>query len=329
MYSSSPPPLDDGTEIDDEFGEFGGFSGVGSSTLGYSDFDLEDHHENFMPQHHFVPGHEYSSHADGFADFHSASASDGKVFLSDFSRPAEEVLNDMTIMLNSTAVDDVGTVNEHCINSDSKTSSKLATEEFARFQEADVKDEFGDFGSMGTDSLQTFANFSESPAEKDVQTELTVYPEGDLESGEDGTTTTITKSDDDEDFGEFGSIQEANNESEFAGFKSDDFTAGEQDTEWNAFGDSVAESTSWATFGEEESHGALKEEISQCSRTEVALSNDKQLTGWADSTPVQHIGEEPQSQRCYYKVLKQMELEPGPSGPEVRTVPLQHQSPLP
>ncbi|XP_059504288.1 aftiphilin-like [Stegostoma tigrinum] len=642
MYSSSPPPLDDGTEIDDEFGEFGGFSGVGSSTLGYSDFDLEDHHENFMPQNHFVPGHEYSSHADGFADFHSASASDGKVFLSDLSRPTEEMLNDMTIStdkdvirskssvnvfgctvteqrmesikltdvtarfgnlakdahaigfeseeycnskkanpeiltngystkditqsqgienivnksgqneqkatnahisnlwsesmpgqmedftefsafsnikepvelagettsptlsliskmplkgdhntgnhsvirelpdvqvspnfavdgdnlevtsnrngtnadlehtqcqssepstsadtsfpnhdwntsesmehiatqnqnaqqpvpefletlketinvesseiqlstdqsgsvkqtgaevdleictlneegigvfsdnvphrigtieqghavsgepvatdrkrtegiesdqcgissdslrdgdfasfsleVNSAAVDDVGTDNERCINSDSKTSSNLATEEFATFQETDVKDEFGVFGSMGTDSLQTYANFSESPAEKNVQTELTVYHEGDLESGEHGTTTTITKSDD-EDFGEFGSIQEANTESEFAGFKSDDFTPGEQDTEWNAFGYSVAESTSWATFDEEESRGAVKEEISQCSRTEVALSSDKQLTGWADSTPAQHIGEEPQSQVSLLKRLERV-----------------------
>ncbi|XP_072437665.1 aftiphilin-like [Chiloscyllium punctatum] len=631
MYSSSPPPLDDGTEIDDEFGEFGGFSGVGTSTLDYSDFDLEDHRGNFMPPNHFVPGHAYSSHPDGFADFHSASTSKSKVFLSDFARPAEEMLNDMTIstdkdvirskpsinvfdctateqtmesmkltevaarfdslakdacaidleseefsndkkanpeiltngyptndithsqgiesivntndqnaqtatnahisnlwsesmpgpienftefsafsnvkepdltgetssislstiskvplkgehiagnhsalgelpdvqvssnftvagdklkvasngmggngtnaaiehtqchssdpstsadasfpnhdwsssepmehieiqnqnaeqpvheflgivkeainiessevqlkanqsdsekqagaeidletctpneedvgvcsdsvahrtsmieqdhavngeplvtdgqrteeiesdhfeisrskclrnvdfatfspVLNSAAVDDDGTVTMHCRNSDNKTSSKLATEEFATFQEAGVKDEFGDFGSTGADSLQTFANFSESPAKKDVHAELAVYHEDGLEFSEHGTTTTITKADD-EDFGEFGSIQEVNNESEFAGFKSDEDFTTEQNTEWNAFGDSMAESTSWASFGEEQSVGAFKEEISQCSRTEVALSTVKHLTGWVGSTPVQHIGEE-------------------------------------
>ncbi|XP_078261809.1 aftiphilin-like isoform X2 [Rhinoraja longicauda] len=88
MYSSSPPPLDDGTEFDeDEFGEFGGFSGVGTSTLGYNDFDLEDPHENFMSQNHFVPGHEYSSDPHVFADFHLAGACEGKDILSDFSKP--------------------------------------------------------------------------------------------------------------------------------------------------------------------------------------------------------------------------------------------------
>uniref|UniRef100_UPI00398F704A aftiphilin-like isoform X2 n=1 Tax=Pristiophorus japonicus TaxID=55135 RepID=UPI00398F704A len=646
MYSSSPPPLDDGTEIDeDEFGEFGGFSGVGTSTLGYTDFDLEDHDENFMPQNHFMPGHEYSCDTDGFADFHSAGASEDKGFLSDFSRPAEGMSNDMSIstdkdvtrskssrsvfdcttteqttesikqsevtdrldsltkdigtidlepeeqeeccngsktnpeiltngyptidstysrgienmdntsdqkgqkvinahitelfsnsmpssiedfsefsafsnvkvstnlteektsrslptiskappkaehnagnhsalgklpdiqlssnvamdgdklkavreptegkcvasdckhangtntdvdntqchssepstavdasipnndwnlsesmehietrdqnaqqlvhesldivkettttesteirldtdlskckkqdilepdletciceeeefgvftdsivcrestfeqdhtvieelqatdlkrteendsdhfgisssncsldgafstfspVLNSNAAeDDFGTIDVHPVDSDSKIASKLTTEEFATFQEAGVQDEFGDFGHMSTDSVQTFANFSESPAEKDVVPEL-VHHKGDMGFSEHGTTATVTKSDD-EDFGEFGSIQQTKNGTEFAGFKSDeDFSSDGQDTEWNAFGDSVAESTSWAAFGEEQSIGAYEEEMNQCSRTEPALSSSTQLTGWEATTPVQPIEE--------------------------------------
>ncbi|XP_067845615.1 aftiphilin-like isoform X2 [Heptranchias perlo] len=633
LYSSSPPPLDDGTEIDedDEFGEFGGFSGVGASTLGYTDFDLEDHRENFMPQNHFVPGHEYSSDTDGFADFHSAGASEGKDFLSDFSRPAEGMSNDMPIsidkdvtrskssksvfdcttesikqtevtgtldsltkdvstidlepeeqcngsktnpeiltngyptidsthsqgietmdntsdqkgqkatnahiselcsdsmpspiedfaefsafsnvevsanlteektirslptisevplkaernagnhsalgklpdiqvsskvivdsdkltavreptegkfaasnckngndththadvdhthsefstavdtsipnsdwnssesmehietkdqnaqqsvhesldivkeisttestairldtdlseskkqeilepdletcisdeeglgvftdsvvcrestveqehavieelpatdmkrteendsdhfgisrsncspdsdfstfspVLYSNATDDFGTVDVHPIDSDSKTASKLTTEVFATFQEPGVKDEFGDFSNVSADSPQTFANFSESLAVKEVVPELLVH-EGDMRFGEHGTGTTAAKTDD-EDFGEFGSIQQAKNGAEFAGFKSDEeFSADGQDTEWNAFGDAVAESTSWAAFGEEQCIGACKEEISQCSRTEPASSSNAQLTGWANTTPIQ------------------------------------------
>ncbi|XP_078086545.1 aftiphilin-like [Mustelus asterias] len=626
MYSSSPPPLDDGTEMDDEeYGEFGGFSGVGSSTLGYTDFDLEDHHGNFLPQNHFVPGREYPSHTDVFADFHSASASEGKDFLSGFSRAAEGMPNDVSRstdkdvirskssrndldytateqamesikqtevtarfdslakdahaigsgpgghcngqksnpeiltngyptkdsthsqgienmddtsdqtstnahisqlqsesvtrpvedfaefsafsnvkepanlteenasgsqstlskaplkgeqnagihstfrelpdiqvssnfevdcdqlkvasscesgngtdadvvhtqssssehstsadtsiansnwdssesmehietrdqnaqqpvhelldkvkettttesrgsqlvidqsdsekegtpeleletyiheeeygdftdsvvcklspieqghsvndeqpetdmkrteqnesehfgisrssysqdgdfstfspVLNSDAPDDFGTVDVHSVNSESKTASNLTTQELATFREAGVKDEFGDFGTESTHSLKRFANFSESPADKRVETEH----EDDLEFGEHGTAATIRKTDNEEDFGEFGSIQEDKNGSEFAGFRSDeDFSAGGHDTEWNAFGDSVAESTSWAAFGDEQSLGAFKEEMSQCDRTETALSSSPQLTGWADPTPVRAIEE--------------------------------------
>ncbi|XP_038663534.1 aftiphilin-like [Scyliorhinus canicula] len=630
MYSSSPPPLDDGTEIDDEeFGEFGGFSGVGSSTLGYADFDLEDHHGNFLPQNHFVPGHEYSSHTDVFADFHSANASEGKDFISGFSRSAEgmpmpnelsistdkdlvrskssrndfdytateqtmesikqmevtarfdslaedahaidsepgehcngqknnpenltngypikdsthsqgienmdntsdqttanahvsehwsesvprpiedfaafsafsnvkeppnlteentsgslsttskaplkeydsgnhsafgelpnvqvslnfaadcdqlkvtsscksengnvtsadvdhtqssssehstsadtniannnwnssesmehvetrdqsaqhsvhEMLDeveetttteikgiqlvvdrseskdqdipeletcihdqeeygdftnnvvcemstiehghvavsdeqpeaDMTrpeenesdhfgisrgnfsqdgdcstfspVLHSDPTDDDFGTVDVHCVNSDSKAASKLTTDELSIFREPGVKDGFGDFGSVSTNSVKTFANMSDSPAEKEVEMEH----EGDLEFGEHGTATTVRKTDEEEDFGEFGFIQEDKNGSKFAGFKSDeDFSTGGQDTEWNAFGDSVAESTSWAAFGDEQSLDTFKEEMSQCSRTEPALSSNTQLTGWADPTSVQPIEE--------------------------------------
>ncbi|XP_066552617.1 aftiphilin isoform X1 [Amia ocellicauda] len=67
MYSSSPPPLDDGAEEDDdEFGEFGGFSGV-SASVSLTEFDTP----GFVPPNHFLPEKDYSNNVDGFADFNS------------------------------------------------------------------------------------------------------------------------------------------------------------------------------------------------------------------------------------------------------------------
>ncbi|XP_072907323.1 aftiphilin-like [Hemitrygon akajei] len=617
MYSSSPPPLDDGTEFEHEFGEFGGFSEVGTSTLGYNDFDLEDPHENFMSQNHFVPGHEYSSDMHGFADFHSAGACEGKDFISDFSKPIsndlavntakdatqsnssrngfectitesieqtevnaqpailtkdviaidlkredqEECYNDSTTnpevltngystidsmhsqeienMVNTNdqkvvdvhiselcsdvkpspvdnfavlsdveitgnlteektsgplstigkisqikehdsgnhstlgklpvaqvSLDDgderkvvqeqtndafatsdcesekdaiavshtqnhstephgtvdveihngvqsssesmepieasqdtchvvheslhsikkttstviqseaspsvnetanihecdleicnheesqgVNTLNIECkelvigqgsianeelratniesteenesdcvgisrsecsleddfntfspvlninatdndFNSDvqtvdsySKSASKLTTDKFAAFQEAGVKDDFGDFGTVSNDSVSAFANFSEYSAEKSALSEAAVYVESDLSFDEHATTGRET-----EDFGKFGSTQ-AKIDSEFTGFNSEeDFSFDGQDAEWNAFGDSVSESTSWAAFGEEHS-GECKEEISQCSSAEPALGGITQLTDNVDNTSFQPVDE--------------------------------------
>ncbi|XP_062912169.1 aftiphilin-like [Mobula hypostoma] len=613
MYSSSPPPLDDGTEFEHEFGEFGGFSEVGTSTLGYNDFDLEDPHENFMSQNHFVPGHEYSSDMHGFADFHSAGACEGKDFISDFSKPISndlavntakdatqsnssrngfectiteskeqtevnaqpailtkdviaidlkredqeecysdsptnpevltngystidsmhsqeienmvntndqkvvnvhiselcsdakpspvdnfavfsdvEITGDLTEEKTSrslstigkisqikehdsgnhstlgklpVALDDgnernvvqeqtndafvtsdcesekdaiavshtqnhpteprgtvdveipngvqnssesmepvearhvvhetlhsikettstviqseaspsvnetaniresnlemcnhdeetqgVNTLNIECnelvtgqdsvaneellatniesteenesdhvgisrsecslegdfntfspvlninvadndFNSDvqpvdsySKSASKLTTDKFAIFQEAGVKDDFGDFGTVSNDCVSAFANFSAYSAEKSALSEAAVYVEGDLSFDEHGAATTERKT---EDFGKFGSTQ-TKTDSDFAGFNSEeDFSLDGQDAEWNAFGDSVSESTSWAAFGEEHS-GECKEEISQCSRAEPALCGITQLTDNVDISSFQPIDE--------------------------------------
>uniref|UniRef100_H3B5C2 Aftiphilin n=1 Tax=Latimeria chalumnae TaxID=7897 RepID=H3B5C2_LATCH len=90
MYSSSPPPLDDGAEDDDdEFGEFGGFSGAGTSSVGFVDIDspeFTNSKEDFLPQNHFMPIEGYSSNVDAFADFNSVNVTDEKDLFTDFSR---------------------------------------------------------------------------------------------------------------------------------------------------------------------------------------------------------------------------------------------------
>ncbi|XP_029449493.1 aftiphilin isoform X2 [Rhinatrema bivittatum] len=71
MYSSSPPPLDNGAEEDDD-DEFGGFSGVSSSGVGFADFDTPSYtnsKEEFLPPNHFMPIYDYSDTVDSFANF--------------------------------------------------------------------------------------------------------------------------------------------------------------------------------------------------------------------------------------------------------------------
>ncbi|XP_075391308.1 aftiphilin isoform X2 [Tenrec ecaudatus] len=74
MYSSSPPPLDNGAEDDDddEFGEFGGFSEVSPSGVGFVDFDAPDYprpKEEFVPSNHFMPIHDFSENVDSLSSF--------------------------------------------------------------------------------------------------------------------------------------------------------------------------------------------------------------------------------------------------------------------
>ncbi|XP_069894787.1 aftiphilin-like isoform X1 [Dipodomys merriami] len=76
MYSSSPPPLDNGAEDDDddEFGEFGGFSEVSPSDIGFVDFDAPDYtrpKEEFIPSNHFMPIHDFSENVDSLTSFKS------------------------------------------------------------------------------------------------------------------------------------------------------------------------------------------------------------------------------------------------------------------
>ncbi|KFQ82125.1 Aftiphilin [Phaethon lepturus] len=76
MYSSSPPPLDNGADDDDEdeFGEFGGFSGVSTAGVAFADFDTPDYShtkEEFMPTNHFIPLHDYSDNVASIATFTS------------------------------------------------------------------------------------------------------------------------------------------------------------------------------------------------------------------------------------------------------------------
>ncbi|KFQ02486.1 Aftiphilin [Leptosomus discolor] len=76
MYSSSPPPLDNGADDDDEdeFGEFGGFSGVSTAGVAFADFDTADYghpKEEFIPTNHFIPLHDYSDNVASIATFTS------------------------------------------------------------------------------------------------------------------------------------------------------------------------------------------------------------------------------------------------------------------
>ncbi|XP_074944458.1 aftiphilin isoform X1 [Phalacrocorax aristotelis] len=75
MYSSSPPPLDNGADDDeDEFGEFGGFSGVSAAGVAFADFDTPDYShpkEEFIPTNHFIPLHDYSDNVASITTFTS------------------------------------------------------------------------------------------------------------------------------------------------------------------------------------------------------------------------------------------------------------------
>lgn len=76
MYSSSPPPLDSVADDDDEddFGEFGGFSAVSNSGIGFADFDAVSYpksREDFIPSNHFMPIHDYSDNVNNFSSLTS------------------------------------------------------------------------------------------------------------------------------------------------------------------------------------------------------------------------------------------------------------------
>ncbi|XP_043839570.1 aftiphilin isoform X2 [Dromiciops gliroides] len=83
MYSSSPPPLDNGADDDDEdeFGEFGGFSEVSPSGVGFVDFDAPEFtnsKEEFIPSNHFMPIHGFSENVDSFTSFKPIKNGNGK-----------------------------------------------------------------------------------------------------------------------------------------------------------------------------------------------------------------------------------------------------------
>ncbi|XP_041524936.1 aftiphilin isoform X3 [Microtus oregoni] len=90
MYSSSPPPLDNGAEDDDEdeFGEFGGFSEVSPSGVGFVDFDAPDYtrpKEDFVPSNHFMPIHDYSENVDSLTSFKSVKNGNDKDITAELS----------------------------------------------------------------------------------------------------------------------------------------------------------------------------------------------------------------------------------------------------
>ncbi|XP_015264009.1 PREDICTED: aftiphilin isoform X2 [Gekko japonicus] len=76
MYSSSPPPLDNGAdeEEDDEFGDFGGFSGAGSTSVG---FDFASDYSNSKEDHRTPYNADYSSGVDSIIAFRYVNDADG------------------------------------------------------------------------------------------------------------------------------------------------------------------------------------------------------------------------------------------------------------
>ncbi|KAL8173302.1 UNVERIFIED_CONTAM: hypothetical protein K2H54_044534 [Gekko kuhli] len=76
MYSSSPPPLDNGAdeEEDDEFGDFGGFSGASSTSVG---FDFASDYSNSKEDHRSPYNADYSSSVDSIIAFRYVSDADG------------------------------------------------------------------------------------------------------------------------------------------------------------------------------------------------------------------------------------------------------------
>ncbi|XP_067421348.1 aftiphilin isoform X2 [Emydura macquarii macquarii] len=94
MYSSSPPPLDNGADDnDDEFGEFGGFSDVATSGVGFADFDTPDYSnskEEFIPTKYFMPIHNYSDNVDNLATFTSVKNGKDKDCTAELPKSAKE-----------------------------------------------------------------------------------------------------------------------------------------------------------------------------------------------------------------------------------------------
>ncbi|NXS25735.1 AFTIN protein, partial [Pomatostomus ruficeps] len=95
MYSSSPPPLDNGADDDDE-DEFGGFSGVSTAGVAFADFDTPDYShpkEEFIPTNHFIPLHDYSDSVASIATF--TSVKNGKDCIAELPTHTKE-LSDMS-----------------------------------------------------------------------------------------------------------------------------------------------------------------------------------------------------------------------------------------
>ncbi|XP_008252562.2 aftiphilin isoform X3 [Oryctolagus cuniculus] len=104
MYSSSPPPLDNGAEEEeeDEFGEFGGFSEVSPSGVGFVDFDTPDYtrpKEEFVPSNHFMPIHDFSENVDSLTSFKSIKNGNDK----DITAEPSPVKGQSDVLLSTTS----------------------------------------------------------------------------------------------------------------------------------------------------------------------------------------------------------------------------------
>ncbi|CAM5136102.1 unnamed protein product [Natator depressus] len=146
MYSSSPPPLDNGADDDDdEFGEFGGFSGVGTSGVGFADFDAPDYSnskEEFIPTNHFMPIHDYSDNGDSLATFNSVKNGKVKDCIAELPKPAKE-LSDIS----------TNTSKEKCKSRTSGTSFDVNLEDVKRIGEQ--KENIGKAEGFSSEGIRT------------------------------------------------------------------------------------------------------------------------------------------------------------------------------
>ncbi|XP_062934619.1 aftiphilin isoform X2 [Cynocephalus volans] len=128
MYSSSPPPLDNGAEDDDdEFGEFGGFSEVSSSGVEFVDFDTPDYtrpKEEFVPSNHFMPIPDFSEKVDSLTSFKSIENGNDKNIIAELSTPmkgqsnvllsntSKEVISSKTLNISIDGMENSGDLNK-------------------------------------------------------------------------------------------------------------------------------------------------------------------------------------------------------------------------
>ncbi|XP_074845515.1 aftiphilin isoform X2 [Carettochelys insculpta] len=93
MYSSSPPPLDNGADDDedDDFGEFGGFSDIGTSGIGFGAPDYSNSKEEFITTNHFMSLHDYCDNEDSLATFTSVKNGKDKDCTAELPKPTKEL----------------------------------------------------------------------------------------------------------------------------------------------------------------------------------------------------------------------------------------------
>lgn len=120
MYSSSPPPLDSVADDDeeDEFGEFGGFSEVNNSGIGFAEFDaFPKSREDFIPSKHFLPIHDYTdSSVNNFDSLTSNKTGENVSEISSSKKGLSSVFesntNHETTQFNDAALDNKGSSGE-------------------------------------------------------------------------------------------------------------------------------------------------------------------------------------------------------------------------
>lgn len=122
MYSSSPPPLDNVADEDEdgEFGEFGGFSEVNNTGIGFADFDTVNFpksREDFIPSKHFLPIHDYTDGSvNNFSSLTSIKAGENVCEISSSKKGLSSVFesntNHETTQYNVAALDNKGSSGE-------------------------------------------------------------------------------------------------------------------------------------------------------------------------------------------------------------------------